>query len=235
MLVSKQNVRRIAPAAKIGDLAGAGCEARQVIYVPLRICKQEIPMKTVAVLVGSLRRESINRKFAESIGKLAAGKLDFKFIEIGDIPLYNEDLWQNAPEPVLRLKREVEAADAVLFVTPEYNRYFSPAIKNAIDWGTRPYGKNSWEAKPAAIIGATPGATGAASAQNSLKALVTVCDMALMGQPEVYFKYEPQLFDAENNVVEGSTRTFLTKFVNRFAGWIERTSEPRTTAQADAG
>src|SRR4051812_33764640 len=113
-------------------------------------------MKTVAVLVGSLRRASINRKFAESLGKLAADRLEFHIVEIGDLPLYNDDLWENPPQSVLRLKREVEAADAVLFVTPEYNRYFSPAIKNAIDWGTRPWGKNSWAGKPSAVVGATP-------------------------------------------------------------------------------
>ncbi|MET0527027.1 MAG: NAD(P)H-dependent oxidoreductase, partial [Microvirga sp.] len=129
-------------------------------------------MKTVAVLVGSHRRESINRKFAESLAKLAAGRLEFRFVEIGDLPLYNEDLWENPPATVLRFKREVEGADAVLFVTPEYNRYFSPSIKNAVDWGTRPWGRNSWQGKPAAIVGATPGASGTAAGQNTLKGLL---------------------------------------------------------------
>lgn len=191
-------------------------------------------MKTVAVLVGSLRRESINRKFAESLGKLAADRLDFKFVEIGDLPLYNDDLWANPPQSVLRMKSEVEAADAVLFVTPEYNRYFTPALKNAIDWGTRPWGKNSWAAKPAALTGATPGATGTAAGQNSLKGLLNVVDTVLMGQPEVYFTYKPELFDADNNVVDSSTRDFLNGWVDRFAKWIERTSEPKVQAQADA-
>ncbi|MBE7182883.1 MAG: NAD(P)H-dependent oxidoreductase [Methylobacterium mesophilicum] len=191
-------------------------------------------MKTVAVLVGSLRRESINRKFAESLGRLAKDRLDFRFVEIGDLPLYNEDIWSSPPESVLRLKREVEAADAVLFVTPEYNRYFTPALKNAIDWGTRPWGKNSWEAKPAGLIGATPGATGASAGQNSLKGLLNVVDTVLMGQPEVYFTYKPELFDADNNVVDPSTRDFLNSWIDRFTAWIERTSEPRTKAQADA-
>lgn len=191
-------------------------------------------MKTVAVLVGSLRRESINRKFAESLGKLAADRLDFKFVEIGDLPLYNDDLWANPPQSVLRMKSEVEAADAVLFVTPEYNRYFTPALKNAIDWGTRPWGKNSWAAKPAALTGATPGATGTAAGQNSLKGLLNVVDTVLMGQPEVYFTYKPELFDADNNVVDPSTRDFLNGWVERFAKWIERTSEPKVQAQADA-
>ncbi|SJZ58323.1 NADPH-dependent FMN reductase [Consotaella salsifontis] len=192
-------------------------------------------MKTVAVINGSLRRESINRRFAESIGKLAADRLRFQFVEIGDLPLYNDDLWQpEPPESVQRLKREIEAADAVLFVTPEYNRSFTPAIKNAIDWGTRPYGKNSWATKPAAIIGTSPGALGASAAQNALKGLVTVCDMVLMGQPEIYFAYKPELFDAEGNITDESTKAFLGTWVDRFAKWIDRTSEPRVAAQADA-
>jgi chromate reductase len=189
-------------------------------------------MKTVAVLVGSLRRDSINRKFAESLAKLAAGRLDFRFVEIGDLPLYNEDLWGDPPQSVLRMKREVEAADAVLFVTPEYNRYFSPAIKNAIDWGTRPWGKNSWAGKPAAVVGATPGATGTAAGQNSLKALLSVVDTVLMGQPEVYFTYKPELFDEQNNISDESTKAFLSGWVDRFAAWIARTGQGSIKAQA---
>lgn len=189
-------------------------------------------MKTVAVIVGSLRRESINRKFAESLGKLAAGRLDFRFVEIGDLPLYNDDLWADPPKSVLRMKREVEATDAVLFVTPEYNRYFSPAIKNAIDWGSRPWGKNSWTGKPAAVIGASSGAIGTAAGQNSLKALLTVVDMTLMGQPEVYFTYKPELFDASNTVVAGATKDFLNTWIDRFAIWIERTGQAPTKAKA---
>jgi chromate reductase len=192
-------------------------------------------LKTVLVLVGSLRRESLNRKFAESVGRLAAGRLDFRFAEIRDLPLYNEDLWQDPPAAVLRMKRAVEAADGVLFVTPEYNRSFSPAIKNVVDWGTRPWGQNSWEAKPAAIIGTSPGAIGTAVAQNALKGLLTVVDTVLMGQPEVYLTYKPELFDDANDVVEGPVRDLLDGWIDRFAAWIERTAQPRTAAQADAG
>ena len=191
-------------------------------------------MPTVAVLVGSLRRGSLNRKFAESVGKLAADRLTFRFVEIGDLPLYDEDLWQTPPEAVLRLKREVEAADAVLFVTPEYNRSYAPAIGNAIHWGTRPWGKNSWEAKPSAIIGTSPGAVGTAAGQNALKGLLIVIDTVLMGQPEVYFTYKPELFDEGNNVSDEATKEFLNKWVDRFAACIARTAQPRTTAQADA-
>ena len=101
-----------------------------------------------------------------------------------------------------------------------------------IDWASRPYGKNSWSAKPSAVIGTTPGATGTAAAQNSLKGLLTVVDTVLMGQPEVYFTYKPELFDADGSVVDASTRNFLTAWVDRFSAWIERTSERKTQDQA---
>ena len=117
-------------------------------------------MKTVAVLVGSLRRESINRKFAESLALLAKGRLEFRFVELGDVPMYNDDLVADLPAPVARLKSEIEGADAVLFVVPEYNRSFPAVLKNAIDWGTRPYGQNSFAAKPGGLVGTTPGSTG---------------------------------------------------------------------------
>ncbi|WP_454883372.1 NADPH-dependent FMN reductase [Sphingomonas oryzagri] len=189
-------------------------------------------MPTIAVLVGSLRKESINRQLATAIGRLAGDRLDFQLVEIGDLPLYNDDLWQDPPASVLRMKREVEAADGVLFVTPEYNRSFSPAIKNAIDWGTRPWGRNSWEAKPAAIIGTSPGAIGTATAQNALKGLLTVCDMVLMGQPELYFTWKAYLFDAEGNVLDEKTRDFFNAWIERFEAWVIRATEPRTDAQA---
>ncbi|MBB3998267.1 NADPH-dependent FMN reductase [Aureimonas pseudogalii] len=194
-------------------------------------------MKQVAVLVGSLRRDSINRKFAEALGHLAAERLEFNFVELGDVPMYNEDLFVEGqpPEPVARMKREIEGADAVLFVVPEYNRSFPAVLKNAIDWGTRPYGRNSFAAKPGGIVGTTPGATGTAAGQNHLKSVLTVVDVVLMGQPEVYFQYKPELFAEDGTVSDAATARFLGGYLDRFAKWIERTSEPKTTAQADAG
>ncbi|MFD2235993.1 NADPH-dependent FMN reductase [Aureimonas populi] len=191
-------------------------------------------MKNIAVINGSLRKDSLNRTLAEAIAGLAAESMRFQFVEIGDLPLYNEDLWAQPPESVLRLKREVEAADAVLFVTPEYNRSFSPAIKNAIDWGTRPWGQNSWESKPSAVIGTSPGAGGAMAGQNALKSLLTVVDTVQMGQPEVYFQFKPELFAADGSVADEKTREFLMRWVRRFDGFIERVSPPKTSAQADA-
>jgi chromate reductase len=191
-------------------------------------------MKTVAVLVGSLRKDSINRKFAQALGKLAAGRLDFRFVELGDVPMYNDDLFENLPASITRLKSDIASADAVLFVSPEYNRSFPAVLKNAIDWGTRPYGQNSFAAKPGGLIGTSPGAAGAAAGQNHLKSVLNVVDVVLMGQPEVYFHYKPELFAEDGSVKDEATKAFLERYIARFVQWIERTSEPKTAAQADA-
>jgi chromate reductase len=179
-------------------------------------------MKSVAVLVGSLREGSINRQLAKGIARLAEDKFVFRFVEIGDLPLYNDDLWRNPPEPVMRMKREIESSDAVLFVTPEYNRSFSPALKNAIDWGTRPWGQNSWAGKPAAVIGATPGSTGTATAQNALRGIVAVVDMIPMAQPELYFTYKPEFFGPDADVKDSAVRDLLRQWVERFSSWVDR-------------
>ncbi|ALN73804.1 NADPH-dependent FMN reductase [Aureimonas sp. AU20] len=191
-------------------------------------------MKQVAVLVGSLRKDSINRKFAEALGKLAAGRLEFRFVELGDVPMYNDDLFENLPASITRLKNDIASADAVLFVSPEYNRSFPAVLKNAIDWGTRPYGQNSFAAKPGGLVGTSPGAAGGAAGQNHLKSVLNVVDVVLMGQPEVYFQYKPELFAEDGSVKDEATKAFLEAYISRFVQWIERTSEPKTSAQADA-
>ncbi|MFD1912426.1 NADPH-dependent FMN reductase [Halodurantibacterium flavum] len=188
-------------------------------------------MKTVAVIVGSLRRDSINRRFAEVLAGVARDRLSFRFVEIGDLPLYNDDLFaEGVPAPLQRFKDEIEAADGVLFVTPEYNRSFSPAIKNAVDWGTRPWGQNSWAGKPAAIVGATPGGTGGAAGQNALKGLLNVVDTVLMGQPEVYFVWKDGLIAEDNSVTDPATEAFLKSWAARFDDWIDRVGTPRRNA-----
>jgi chromate reductase len=140
-------------------------------------------MFKVAVIVGSLRRESINRRFAHALAKLAEGSLEFQFVELGDVPMYNEDLWQDPPPAVMRLKQSVQAAHAVLFVTPEYNRSIPALIKNTIDWGSRPRGESSWAGKPVGIVGTSGGAIGTAVAQSHLRHVVASCDMRLLPQP----------------------------------------------------
>ena len=128
-------------------------------------------MKQVAVLVGSLRRDSINRKFAEALGHLAAERLEFRFVELGDVPMYNEDLFHDGepPETVARMKREIEGADAVLFVVPEYNRSFPAVLKNAIDWASRPMGSGVFVGKPLAVVGTAYGQFGGVWAQDETR------------------------------------------------------------------
>lgn len=181
-------------------------------------------MHKVAVVVGSLRRESINRKFAHALARLGAGTFAFNFLEIGDLPLYNDDLWQDPPASVVRLKRDVMASDAVLFVTPEHNRSIPPVLKNAIDWASRPKGDNSWAGKPASIIGTSDGVIGTAVAQAHLRSVAVILGMILMGQPEVYFASKPENIDADGAFTDKS-RPFLEKYLDRFDRWITRVSE----------
>jgi chromate reductase len=179
-------------------------------------------MYKVAVFVGSLRKDSINAKFARTLAKLARGRLDFHLVDLSDLPVYNEDLWENPPAGVLRMKDEIAAADAVLFVTPEYNRSIPPVIKNAIDWGTRPWGQNSWAGKPAAIVGTSPGAVGTAAAQGHLRDIVTVVGTALMVQPEVYLVTKRGLIDDDLTVTDADTKAFLEGWIAKFEVWIGR-------------
>ncbi|MHB1102770.1 MAG: NADPH-dependent FMN reductase [Devosia sp.] len=179
-------------------------------------------MKKVAVFVGSPHAESINLKFAKALAKLADSKLDFKFIEIADLPHYDDALWANPPAAALRLKDEIAAADAVLFVTPEFNRSIPGILKNAIDWGSRPWGQSSWAGKPGSIIGTTPGATGTSAAQAHLRSIMVVLEVALMGQPEVYFQTTPGLIDEDFEITDQETRRFLEGYLSKFGTWIER-------------
>jgi len=179
-------------------------------------------MPNVAVLVGSLRQQSINRKLALALGRLAEPKLDLTLVELGDLPMYNDDLWLEPPAGVLRFKDAIRRADAVLFVTPEYNRSLPPVLKNAIDWGSRPKGDNVWAGKPGSVVGASPGVIGAAVAQSHLRMIAGVVDIALMGQPEVHLSVGPGLIDPDGNISVASTRAFLQDYLARFERWIER-------------
>lgn len=179
-------------------------------------------MKTVAVLVGSLRQGSLNRRLANALAKLAAGRLAFAYLDAGALPMYNDDLWADPPASVLRLKQQVADADAGLVATPEYNRAMPALVKNAIDWGSRPKGQSCWSGKPTAIVGTSPGAIGTAAAQGGLRDLLLVVDAVVMGQPEVYLAWKPEHFDEHDSVVEASTRKFLEAWVERFDAWIER-------------
>lgn len=179
----------------------------------------------VAVVVGSLRKGSVNRQLAQALAKLARPKLDLRIVEIADLPLYSEDLEADLPAPVVRFKREIEAADAVLFVTPEYNRSFSAALKNAIEWGSRPWGKTSWTGKPGAIIGATLGAVGTAAAQSQLRSVLSAIGIAVTAQPEIYLNFrEGVIVDGE--IADESFRAVLHDWAAKFADWIARVKPP---------
>lgn len=178
-------------------------------------------MKTVAVLVGSLGKTSVNAIFAKTLEKIADSKLAFDYLDIGALPHYDNDLWANPPAAVTKLKAQVDNADAVLIVMPEFNRSFPGVVKNALDWGSRPWGKSSWSGKPVSLVGTTPGATGTAAGQGHLRAILPIYDMILMGQPEVYFQTKPGLIDAQFEVTDATTRAFLAGYVEKFVGFIE--------------
>jgi len=183
-------------------------------------------VRTVAVLVGSLRANSINQTVAEALAKVAEDKLAFDFVELGDLPLYNDDLWQDGrgPAPVERMRAQVAAADGVLLVTPEYNRTVPGVLVNALDWGSRPWGKSVWVNKPAGCCGAAAGAIGTAAAQLALKAQMVTLGMIVMGQPEFYLKFEADKFAEDGSVQDESLRGFLKTYTDALAAHIERLS-----------
>jgi chromate reductase len=186
---------------------------------------------TVAVIVGSNRRESINRKLAQALVKLGAGKFDAKFVRIDDLPIYNQDNEGNLPPEVVRFKDEVAKADGVLIVTPEHNRSIPTVLKNAIDWGARPYGKSVWPGKPGFITGTSPGAISTALVQANLRTVMLGLGMTLLGG-ESYIQFKPNLVDEAGNVTDESTKTFLQGFVDRFATLVERLAPAAQRAAA---
>ena len=177
---------------------------------------------TVGVLVGSLRNGSFSRAVAQAATQLAPEHLEFKFLEIGDLALYNQDLDENPPETWVRFKKEVAGSDAFLFVTPEHNRSMPAALKNALDIASRPYGANAWDGKPAAMISQTPGGLGAFGANHSLRQPMMFLNMPVMQQPEAYISNVMALLDDKNNLTNESTREFIKSYMTAFAAWIEK-------------
>ena len=176
-------------------------------------------MSQILVVVGSLRRESFNRQLAEALVKLAPSDVTFKFAEIADLPLYNQDDDANQAEPVKRLKAAISASDGVLFVTPEYNRSVPGVLKNAIDHASRPYGQSAWAGKPAGVIGASIGSIGSALAQQHLRNILAYLDMPTLGQPEAFIHVKDGLFTEDGQVGEGS-REFLQGWMDAFLAWV---------------
>ncbi len=180
--------------------------------------------KEIAVIVGSLRKDSFNRMMAKQMIALAPSTINLKIVEIGSLPLYNEDLESNPPKEWSEFRESIIGYDSVLFVTPEYNRSFSGTIKNAIDVGSRPYGKSVWDGKPAAVASVSIGQFGGFGANNHLRQILVVLNMPCMPQPEAYFGNAQQLFDKEGNLINEGTRNFVQSFMNSFAKWVERNS-----------
>ncbi|MEW6055220.1 MAG: NAD(P)H-dependent oxidoreductase [Bdellovibrionota bacterium] len=186
----------------------------------------EMP-KNIAVLVGSLRKDSFNRKVAKQLIALAPETMKFDLVEIGQLSLYNQDLDDNPPEEWLEFRDQIRKSDGVLFVTPEYNRSIPGVLKNAIDIGSRPYGESAWERKPAAVISVTPGRTGAFGANHHLRQCLVFLDMPCMQQPEAYIGGAGKLFNANDEIEDESTRELLRSFITSFSEWVTVLSETR--------
>ncbi|MBC7860222.1 MAG: NAD(P)H-dependent oxidoreductase [Burkholderiaceae bacterium] len=175
----------------------------------------------IAVIVGSLRRDSFNRKMADAIARLAPPEFSFEQVEIGDLPLYNQDDDGHPAEQVKRLKAQIANAQGLLFVTPEYNRSLPGVLKNAIDHASRPYGQSAWGGKPAGVLGVSPGAAGTAMAQQHLRNILAYLDVPTLGQPEAFIQAKDGLFDEAGDIGEGS-RKFLQGWMDQYVGWIRK-------------
>lgn len=175
----------------------------------------------IAVFVGSLRQDSFNKKLATALTRLAPTDFTFQQIQIGDLPLYNQDDDAQQAVPVLRLKSEIQAAQGLLFVTPEYNRSMPGVLKNAIDHASRPYGASAWAGKPAGVLGVSVGAIGTALAQQHLRNVLAYLDVPTLGQPEAFIQAKDDLFDADGNIGTGSKK-FLQGWMDQYVAWVRR-------------
>ena len=178
--------------------------------------------KQIGYVIGSLRKESHNRKLANALIKLGPPDFNFKELRIGDLPLYNQDDDRSQAPEVQRFKSELRAVDAVMFVTPEYNRSIPGVLKNALDNASRPYGQNAWAGKPAGVIGASIGAISTAVAQLHLRTILAYLDMPTLGQPEVYIHIKDGFFDEAGNIANSDTRKFLHTWMDKYAAWVKR-------------
>jgi chromate reductase len=175
----------------------------------------------IAVIIGSLRKDSLNRRLANALERLEHPELSFKQLLIGDLPLYNQDDEDNQTESVKRFKQEIISAHGLLFVTPEYNRSIPGVLKNAIDHGSRPRGQNSWEGKPAGVVGVSPGANGTAMAQQHLRNILVCLDVPTLAQPEVFIQLKDGLFDESGNIGI-NCKPFLQSWMNKYVSWVKK-------------
>ena len=175
----------------------------------------------IAVIVGSLRRDSLNRKLAIAIGKLGPANFSFRQIQIDDLPLYNQDDDAHQAESVKRLKAEITNSQGLLFVTPEYNRSIPGVLKNAIDHASRPYGESAWVGKPAGVVGASVSAMGTSMAQQHLRNILACLDVPTLGLPEVFLHAKEGFFDQAGNIDE-SSRKFLQHWMDQYVAWVKQ-------------
>ena len=177
-------------------------------------------MLKIAVVVGSTRKDSINRKLAQALVELGEGRFEPIWVRIDDLPLFSQDLEKSPTPAVTRMKAEIQSADGLLFVTPEHNRSVPAALKNAIDWATRPYGTNVLSGKPSAVAGTAQGAISAAIAQVHLKSILLTLTRAVLGQPECYIRYTDELFAPDGQVASEGTRKFLSGYVDAVVDFV---------------
>lgn len=183
-------------------------------------------MRRIAIIVGSARRDSLNRKLATALTTLGADRFEFHDVRIDDFPFFDQDIAQNPPPAVVRMKRVIVESDGIIIVTPEHNRSITSLLKNAIDWGSRPAGQSCWIGKPGAILGASPGQTGTAAAQQHLRNILSPQQVILMGQPELYLHYREGMFDSEGAVADDAVKKRMETFLDRFMVWVERVRAP---------
>ena len=173
----------------------------------------------IAMVIGSLRKDSFHRKLGKQIIKLSPANVNFEMVGIGDLPLYDQDQDEHQADSVKRMKAQIHKADGVIFVTPEYNRSIPGVLKNALDHGSRPYGQNAWARKPAGIIGISPSPVGTALAQQHLRVVLATLDMPTLGQPEMFLQMKDDFFDESGNINERS-RKFIKGWIDRFLTWV---------------
>lgn len=192
--------------------------------------------RDIAIVVGSLRKASLNRKVAHALAELAPAALTLEIVEIAALPLYNEDEETAEPPPAwVAFRDRIRVADGVIFATPEYNRSIPGVLKNAVDVGSRPFGKSVWSGKPAAVISASPGAMGGFGANHHVRQALVFLDMPALQQPEAYLGGANKLFDEHGKLASDATREFLGKFINAYAAWVERILAKQTTPTASRG
>ncbi|RYG05805.1 MAG: NADPH-dependent oxidoreductase [Chitinophagaceae bacterium] len=179
-------------------------------------------LKVIAIS-GSLRKGSYTTTLLKAIGKIRPTDIEYEILDISDLPLINQDLEDDLPEAVKKLHRSIESADAVIFASPEYNRSYSPVVKNALDWGSRPEGKNKWKKKPAAILGCSPYSLGGFGAVNHFRQAMLYVDLYTLQQPEFYLSEASKKIDADGNITDETTKKLVYEFWGSFDSWIKLT------------